>query len=150
MAISNIFIEDLLRGNEFFRGVFSADEKVHKLRDNESIIFNLSYRNEIGTHFIAICKKKNKIIVFDPLNHFFIIPQSIKHFIRKHNVKMETNLHAIQSYSSDYCGYFCIAFVLLCNSLSMREFLNLFHSNKNLLILNDVIVLKIINKTLKK
>jgi hypothetical protein len=88
--------------------------------------------------------------MFDPLNQFFNIPKPIKNYIKKHNVKIETNRYPIQANSSGYCGYFCIAFILLCNSLSMQEFLNLFYCNKNLLILNDVIVLKIIYKTLKK
>jgi hypothetical protein len=150
MAISNIFITELLYRSKLFKGVYSSNEKTPKLLHNESIIFNLSEKNKKGTHFIAACMKRKKIIMFDPLNMFAIIPEPICNYIRSHNVPIENNNFPIQAYSSDYCGYFCIAFVLLYNSLSLDEFLNLFYSDEHLLSLNDVIVLKIIYKILKK
>jgi hypothetical protein len=150
MAISNIFINNLLHEKSFFKGVYSANEEKPMLSDNECIILNLSDKNEKGTHFISVCKKRNKIILFDPIKIFEVIPQSIINYIKKHNAKIVTNNQAIQDYSSDYCGYFCIAFVLLCNSLNILEFTDLFYTDKNLLVLNDVIVLKIIYKIMNK
>jgi hypothetical protein len=147
MSVSNIFIEDILYDETFFKGVFSSDEHVSQLKNNDSVIFNLSKRCESGSHFVSIYRKANKLIYFDPLC-LFLLPNSIARFINKHNLPINYNSTRIQSPFSDFCGYFCIAFILLIKAISFNQFLNMFYMDDDMLFMNDVTVLKIIYKSM--
>jgi hypothetical protein len=144
MSLTNIFINDFLHHINTFRGVFSANEDVPILQDYESIIFNFSNKCEIGTHFIAIYRSNNKLMFFDPLC-LFNTPNDILSFINKHYLPVQYNRIRIQDLFSDYCGYFCIAFILfITHHNNFDHFLDLFYTDFSKLFLNDVLVLKII------
>jgi len=82
MSISNITINNFLsQRDDTFDGVYSSDEiKNTYLKNEHSLIVNLSSVDEPGTHFVAFHRKKNKLIMFDSLASYIITP-SIKKFI---------------------------------------------------------------------
>lgn len=127
-----------------FLGVFPSDAFPNKFNNekNSSIIFNLSKSNEKGTHFVAILKKNGKIYYFDSFGEKCTNKNILK------NLKINTNIiyyntKKIQSITSNFCGLYCLAFLIVCQkeNKSMSNFLNNF---KPFYKQNDKIVLKLI------
>jgi len=143
MSISNVMINNFLNSrDENFIGVFSSNELCNiDLKNNKSLIVNLSSVNEPGTHFIAFHRKNKKLLMFDSLASYIVTP-TIKRFIIKQNLKIIYSHNKVQHDLSQYCGYFCIAFTLLIKHMSLNSFINLFFHNN--LILNDYIVLQLV------
>ena len=52
-----------------FCGVYAADNFPSNLTDNSFIIVNISTSASIGTHWILLCQKKQKLIFAYPLGH---------------------------------------------------------------------------------
>ena len=50
--LSNTFINNLLKDHKNFIGCFSKDQ-IHLIENNKSIIINLNYSYEPGSHWIA-------------------------------------------------------------------------------------------------
>ena len=65
-GISNIYIDNLMKEISWsFQGTYSADNISMFLSENVSLIVNLSKKNEVGSHFVAIVIYRNKILCFD-------------------------------------------------------------------------------------
>ena len=62
--ISNFKINEILKDNKGFLGVFSKNN-VSKLKNNQSTIVNLANSNDTGTHWIAMKVINNKLFYFD-------------------------------------------------------------------------------------
>ena len=91
---------------------------------NGAYVINLDEYAEVGTYWIALYVKNNKIIYFDSfdIEH---IPKEIKKFIAHKNIK--TNIFRIQADSSIMCGYFCIGFIdFMFVGRSLIDFTSLF------------------------
>ena len=103
---SNIFINNLLKDEEFYLDTFSKDE-IPLIENNKSLIFNLQNSNEKGSHWIALSRKDNNIFIFDSfgIGH---IPKKIYKIYKKFNII--TNIYRIQDINSN----------LLCIILSMQ------------------------------
>ena len=69
---------------------------------------NLDEYADVGTHWIALFRKKTEIVYF---NSFGVehAPEEIKGFIG--NKDMKANIFRIQLSNSIMCGYFCIGFI---------------------------------------
>ena len=96
-----------MKYNKNYIGTFSKNNDP-KLKNNQSTIVNLANSNDIGTHWIAIKFYYNKLFHFDSYGILFI-PDIIKK--QYPNSKIITNIHRIQSDSSNECGKFCIIFI---------------------------------------
>ena len=138
-GITNRYIERLMDNFKTnFKGVFSSDDIPFFPQLNVSFICNLSKRNELGTHFIAVYINKDYILYFDPFGVECYV-QSICKYLQHHNIEIVQSLLSIQHPSSLHCGYFCIGFILALNNVySISNYHNIFN-DKNLL-LNDEIV----------
>jgi hypothetical protein len=149
-GLSNIFINNTLFPlDRFFRGVYSANEiSSIMLKPQESIIVNLSYSFEPGTHFIAFYRKENSLIYFDSLCMYFL-DSNLKAFILKHNLKFEYNKLPIQHIKSSFCGYYCIFFILYIKYNSIINYVSIFFTTNKLLLFNDYLVLKYISTMIK-
>ena len=74
-------------------------------------VINLDEYVDIGTHWVALYVKSNKVIYFDSygVEH---IPKEVKKFIGNREIK--ANIFRLQAYDSIMCGYFCIELLILC------------------------------------
>lgn len=145
-GLTNQYVEQLGKNliGKHFLGTFPCD--IHpniKKKTNFFVVFNLSKH---GSHFIAICADKKNLMYFDPLGHK-CDNEDILTFLNlaKNKRKLKNKFPKIQSCSSIFCGFFCIAFLL---SRYHKEPLQLFfkHFNKKNLIENDQTVIDFITR----
>ena len=131
-------------GNSFL-GVYPSDAQplTFKKRDNVSVIFNLSPHNETGSHFVAVFKKNKKIFYFDSFGKILKNKHLLK-FLKPLTLTLYCNMKSIQSKKSNFCGLFCLAFLIVCqkNKKTISQFQKMF--TENLKKKNDAKVLNII------
>lgn len=97
-----------------FRGVFPCNH-VKKLREGESIILNTDPHFKRGKHFVALSVRKNRYIYFDPLAESMeiLFPELHKELERRKMLPLVNVLSSpIQAPSSNFCGLFCLDYVL--------------------------------------
>ena len=144
-----------LRGNEFqtyfnkfphilqsFSGVCAIDELPQNIAIRHFLVFNLSEKHLVGSHWAIILRSSvNQIEVFNSLgqnNVDYLMP----YLKFKKPFTINFNEKAVQSISSHYCGFFSIYFIIfriLNFDMSFENVLeDLFYSNS--LIKNDSIV----------
>ena len=83
--LTNFEIQKYYENESRFNGVFSRDNLLKKIKDGAYVI-NLDEHEDIGTHWIALFFKKNKIVNFDSfgVEHN---PEEIKKFIGSRKIK---------------------------------------------------------------
>ena len=87
-------------------------------------IINLDHSKYIGTHWIVIFVKEDKVIYFDSFTVEYI-PKEIMERIKNKYIK--ASIFRIQDYNSIMCGYFCILFIeYMLNDKTLTDFTNLF------------------------
>ena len=116
---TNFGIQKYYKNESRFNGVFSRNN-LPEYNSNEKIKYgaykiNLDEYAEVGTHWIALFCKKNKIVYLDSfgVEH---IPEEIKELIEKFpgNKNIKANIFRIQENNSIMCGYFSQDFLILC------------------------------------
>ena len=103
--LTNIEISEYYKNEPRFNGVYSRNNLPNKIKKGAYLINLDGYKN-IGTHWISLFVKANKVIYFDSFGTEHI-PKEINKFINNNN-NIESNIFRIQSYDSIMCGYFCI------------------------------------------
>ena len=101
--------------------VFIQEIIYQKIKDGAYVI-NLHEYEDIGTHWIALFCKKNKIVCFDSfaVEH---ISEEIKEFIDNR----KANIFRVQANNSVMCRYFCIGFIdFLLAGKKLTDYTNLF------------------------
>ena len=115
VGLTNQYVEKtggkLLKKN--FLGCYPCDLQPTIKTKTFSVVFNLSKHNEEGSHFVCIYSNKQKITYFDSFGESCFNPL-IKKFLCKNskNRKVEYNDTKIQDNSSNFCGVFCLAFLM--------------------------------------
>ena len=99
-----------------FRGVFPCDLIPKRMKWNEKAIVNTDPHFLPGLHYIAVCvRRRREILYFDPLN--LNIERSFPTLfavLKERNVTVIRALKSpIQAPSSKFCGFFCIEWLLL-------------------------------------
>ena len=87
-------------------------------------MINLDEYADVGTHWVALYVKNNKVIYFGSfgVEH---VSKEIKRFIGHKDIK--TNIFRIQADNSIMCGYFCIGFIdFMVAVRSLIDFTSLF------------------------
>ena len=71
-------------------------------------VINLDEYADVGTHWVALFRKRNEIVYFDSfgVKH---VPEEIKEFIGNKNII--ANFFRVQANNSVMCGCFCIGFL---------------------------------------
>ena len=134
--LTNFEIQKYNQNESKFKGVFSRDNLLNKIKDGVCVI-NLDGYSDIGTHWIALWVNNNNVTYFDSFSVEHI-PNEIKKFIGNKNII--ANIFRIQAYDSIMCGYFCIGFIdFMLAGKKLTDYTNLFspHDLKK----NDNIIL---------
>ena len=121
--LTNFEIQEYYKNEPSFNGVYSRDN-LPKTIKNGAYEINLDEYKDVGTHWIALYAKDNKISYFDSfgVEH---VSKEIKKFIGHKNIK--TNIFRIQADNSKMCGYFCIGFIdFIFSGKKLVDFTNLF------------------------
>jgi hypothetical protein len=110
VPLSNIDIHDKMRDIKNFVGVFSRNNTPY-LKKNHSLILNLDDEEGSGTHWVALCKKKDgsKVLFFD--SYGYPPPQEIVDIYKKNKNKLVYSNNEIQDPTSIMCGYYCMMFI---------------------------------------
>ena len=88
----------------------------------------------MGTHWVSLFVKANKVIYFDSFG-IENIPKEINKFIKKpsslkRTSRIKRNIFSIQAYDSIMCGYFCIEFInYMLKGKTLLDYTNLFSPN---------------------
>ena len=125
--LSNIFINDLLKNEEHFSGVFSKD-KIILLDNDKSLIYSIQISSKGGSHWCSITRRNNKIYVFDSFGIGEIISEICKIY---KGYDIIANIYRIQDIDSNLCGLFSVLFCLykVDSKNKFISSLNLFNSN---------------------
>ena len=104
---TNFEIKEYYENEPRFNSVYSRDD-LPKTKRNGAYVINLDEYEDVGTHWIALYVKNNKITYFDSfgVEH---VPKEVKRFIEHKSIKR--NIFRIQADNSIMCGYFCIGFI---------------------------------------
>lgn len=152
-GVTNGYLEKIAKKfiGKSFLGVFPSDSHPNvSKKQNYSVIFNLSEHNEEGTHFVCLYYNGKILKFFDPLGDK-LNNSNIKLFIEKNlkNNKIFCDLkYKIQSDESNFCSFYCLAFLLSQKlNQSTKKFFSLF--NHNNLRKNDDVVIKFLTKNYK-
>ena len=156
-GLSTHYLQNLMKICSFnpnaFKGVFSCDKFYLKVKDinlspGDRYIINLSSRNHSGSHWVAMqVNTPQEVEYFDPYG-LECFDNFIKKAIQEQNVMISTFKKTIQDPSSQFCGLFCVAY-LLCRELDISKstFASFFEENK--LLKNDIICVEIIKNIIK-
>lgn len=130
-GLTNSYLEKLSRKilGSSFTGVYPCDVHPRTRRKSFSVIFNTAPQsNTLGEHFVAIKVKKKLVFYFDPFGEpptnedikKFLIGIGGDRAIKWNGVQIQDN-------SSNFCGFFCLAFLISAeNKIRFSRFINLF------------------------
>lgn len=157
-GLSTYYLQNLMQICSFdpntFKGVLSCDNFYLKVKDinlspSDRYIINLSSSNHKGSHWIAILvNANNKVEYFDPYG-LDCFDSYIRKAFEEQEITIETFKKTIQNPSSEFCGLYCVAY-LLCRELNISKstFASFFHENN--IIQNDMICVEVIKDIIKK
>ena len=107
-----------------------------------AFVVNTSPFPQPGHWIVLIFTYDSHCIFFDPLGPSLPYQsEEISAFVKKNSLSVEFNLNQIQDFSSNFCGFFCIAKII---SFMSNESHTVFSSHFSIhnTILNDTIVVK--------
>lgn len=150
-GLTNSFLSKISKkilGSDFL-GVYPCDVRPKKQKTSFLVIFNTGRKHTKGEHFIAIKIRRKEIFYFDPFgepptNDFIL---SFLADVKKKR-KIFWNRVQIQDNSSNFCGFFCLAYLISAQrKMPLNQFINLFSKeNKKI---NDKIVIEFIVSKIK-
>ena len=119
VGITSCTINCILSNSPNFLGCFAQDElktlTICSLPVYIIVNFDHSYSN--GTHWIALYITRKRLEIFDPLGFNTLrwpnIPHFLLDFLHKFSVHRRIFISKeIQPYSSTFCGFYCIFFIV--------------------------------------
>jgi hypothetical protein len=148
IGLTNKYVEMLgMRLIDNYLGTFPCDIQpdVSGLK-SFSLVFNESKHDEAGSHFVSVYASEKEVFYFDSMS-LNLENDYIKMFVfscGKPVVQSETQ---IQSLDSNFCGFFCICFLMYMSlGLPYDDFYRCFSCD---LKLNDIIVIDFIKQMAK-
>lgn len=138
--MDSIQINEILKTNFSFGGVYSSDGLPYILKPNIIYICNNKCHCSSGEHWLALCGTKNPEVIelfdsfgFEPSYYDFLNNRSGTTYIYSNK--------QIQSYFTHTCGIYCI---LYCKAkslgYSLEDFLKIYKNES--LIINDIAAIK--------
>ena len=117
--LTNFEVNEYYENESRFNSVYSRDN-LPKIIKNGAHLTNLDEYADVGTHWIALYVKHNRVIYFDSFGVDYV-PKEIKRFIGYKKTK--ANIFRMQDDNSIMCGYFCIG--LIDFMFAQRSFVDL-------------------------
>ena len=143
IPLTNLEIEDQLKGIKNFRGVFSHDTLPKMINQEESGVINLDLANGSGTHWVAYCSTDKSNIVY--LDSFGLPPSDIiASYLKDRNHNLLFNSSQFQPMNSTpSCGYFATDFIKsLSKPISMSAYDYLLQFKQEPALVNEQIIAK--------
>ena len=131
-GLDSPFLEKCLLGVKYFVGVFPQDALLrNKFVTPACFIVNLDVSSQPGSHWIAIYLDNSNVEVFDSLGldptTWSRKPTILLNFIREKSRTRKLRIsRKIQPVSSNFCGVFCLFFLILRSILSYRKICDFF------------------------
>ena len=106
--LSNFDIEEQLKDEEGFRGVFSKDTLPKKIKPTENGVVNLADSDDPGTHWVCYYNRSDLdyVLYFD--SYGLPPPQEIEKYLKTSGKQIQYNTGEIQQLSTVLCGTYCI------------------------------------------
>jgi hypothetical protein len=145
VQINEILENDKISKNDFI-GVYSRDKipKFTKMDFPCSLVVNTDTSKQPGTHWLAVYYDKNGNCYFFDSMAFSPQFYNLDNVLLKHAKSLVYSTFPIQSYYSDFCGLYCVLFILFkSRDYSLDNFLNFFDENT---LKNDRKILYLISK----
>jgi hypothetical protein len=108
-ALSNIDLENKLKGKKGFAGVFSVDTLPPLPKTGMSLIVNLEPSTMEGSHWVAVYITEKHVVFFDPFG--LSGPHLLNVWMRKMKKPIIYNNSQLQDINSQRCGEYCFYFV---------------------------------------
>lgn len=134
-TITDILKKDL-NTKQLFMGVYARDELPTELNYPCCFVINTHTRAEVGEHWLAFYYDINKICYF--FDSFGLSPYFYRliNFIKNTSYDFTYNMKRLQG-DSDYCGYYCVLFLLYVCMDKLDIFFLIFNSSSEK---NDLII----------
>jgi hypothetical protein len=117
-GVSNHFIDSILTPTcAEYKGTFSSNTIPTQLLQCEtfSIVCNLSPAGETGSHFVTIIAQRERVLYLDSLALPCLVSE-INNFLQRLKKPVYSNSQQVQHVKSQFCGFYCILFVLYFNN----------------------------------
>ena len=127
LTINEIIKKDQLLSKSFL-GVFARDQLPRIVRYPASFILNTETSSKSGEHWLAFYIDKKKFCYF--FDSYGNKPSKfrLQNFLNSNFTNWTYNQTQLQGFS-DYCGYYCILFLLFVSRNKLHEFFNEFRNN---------------------
>jgi hypothetical protein len=145
IQINEILEKDKISKTDFI-GVFSRDKMPNITKKDFpcSMVVNTDTSKQPGTHWLAIYYDKNGNCNF--FDSMALSPEfyNLKDTLIKPAQSIKFSTFPIQSFYSDFCGLYCVLFILFkSRNYTLENFLELFDKNT---LKNDRTILHLISK----
>ena len=134
--IDSVFLSSCLNHVSAFIGTFAQDEllKLRQITIPFSLIVNVDYSDQPGSHWLAIYISNQQVEIFDSLGfdsrYYTTSTRPILKFIEKFTFNRNVIISPVlQPFSSTLCGLYCIYFILMRQFYSFKICLSRFGSN---------------------
>ena len=138
-------IDSILKRYDMYSGTFASDSfRLSPRKRKQACIINTDISSAPGSHWVAIINDQRSCIFFDSFGLPIYVTPILKTLKENRIKNYSYNSCQIQPYTSDNCGYYCIAFVLShLAGLNYNDFLINFSTNVSK---NDNICYNLIGK----
>jgi len=128
LQINKILVEDLY-SRRYFKKVVAIDQlpSIFRKIKNSAYVINSHKQNQDGEHWIAVFYDSDSNCEF--FDSFAMGPEfyGLENFLNKTSNSCVTNKFALQSIFSNFCGFYCVLFVLVRSRIiSFENFLEYF------------------------
>ena len=133
-------------------GIYMKDQLTISNTYTGAYIVNLQNSDHSGSHWVSFIKVDDDItFYFDSFGQ--TVPDTLRKLFNNENLddKVYYNLIQIQDYHSTLCGLYCILYLYVMKNSKvnvfkrLKEYLNLFNTEKKCLKDNDVILIDYLN-----
>jgi hypothetical protein len=109
--LTNIELEEILKNEPGFRGVFSQDLLPKQIKKRECGIVNLDTVGGKGTHWVCYFNSPEEKYVeyFD--SYGLAPPEELQKYLFTSRKQIIYNTAELQNRDSELCGYYCIDYI---------------------------------------
>jgi hypothetical protein len=113
--LNNYQLQEILKDEKGFRGVFTRDTLPKRIQKRECGIVNLDTLGGKGTHWVCYFNSREEKYVeyFD--SYGLAPPEELEKYLFTSRKLITYNTTELQSRNSQLCGYYCIYYIRMRN-----------------------------------